>query len=182
MIGLGRLFGGSTRHGGGARHGSSIKVILLDAVENWGTAGEIVSVKRGFARNFLVPRSKAAYATPENKTRFQALLERGKAIGIANSPSAPQVSVPSAEEIANLINKRSLKIIKEVNEQGVCFASVTALDVLSAARTQCGVDLSIPKSSVSLGSDLAAKKTGTFTVSIAGAPVEVIVEAAPKKA
>ena len=180
MFGLVRLLGGETRFRMAKRSGSSIKVILLDAVESWGSAGEIVSVKRGFARNFLVPRSKAAYATPENKTRYKTLLEKNKVVSVSHS--VPQVSVPSAEEIANLINKRSLKIIKEVNEQGVCFASVSALDVLSAARTQCGVDLNIPKSAVTLSSDLAAKKTGTFKVSIAGAVVEVIVEAATKKA
>jgi large subunit ribosomal protein L9 len=178
MIGISVVRNGASRIG--VRSGSSIKVILLDSVENWGSAGEIVSVKRGFARNFLVPRSKAAYATPENKVRFQGLLKQ-RATSNAVSGQAPAASLPSAEEISQFINNRSIKIFKEVNDQGLCFSSVTVGDVLSAAKSQLSLDLSIPKSAVVLSSELAAKKKGTFTVSIAGASVQIIVEAAAPK-
>lgn len=60
------------------RQGTSISVILLSDVSNKGKVGEIVKVKRGFARNLLLPRKLAAYATPENKTKFDAILVKSK--------------------------------------------------------------------------------------------------------
>lgn len=55
------------------RFGSSIKVILLENMDNRGKSGDLISVKRGFARNFLIPRKFAAYATPANKEKYASL-------------------------------------------------------------------------------------------------------------
>mmetsp|Transcript_17246 Transcript_17246/g.16576 ORF Transcript_17246/g.16576 Transcript_17246/m.16576 type:complete len:192 (+) Transcript_17246:136-711(+) len=56
------------------RHGGSISVILLDDVENRGERGEIVKVKRGYARNLLIPRKRAAYVTEDNRIKHERLL------------------------------------------------------------------------------------------------------------
>eukprot|EP01033_Poteriospumella_lacustris_P008156 gene8156-5872_t len=63
---------------GSVRHGSSISVILLEKVGTVGQAGSVVSVKRGYARNFLIPRKMAAYATFENRAKHAALIETAK--------------------------------------------------------------------------------------------------------
>ena len=60
------------------RQGTSISVILLSDVSNKGSIGEIVKVKRGYARNLLIPRKLAAYVTPENKTKFESILVKAK--------------------------------------------------------------------------------------------------------
>ena len=50
-----------------------MKVILLDHIEKLGRKGEVVSVKRGFARNYLIPRGFALYATPQNMKHLSAI-------------------------------------------------------------------------------------------------------------
>ena len=62
------------------RHGGSIKVILLQDLENKGLQGEIVNVKRGYARNLLIPRKLAIYDTMENRGKYKGGVEN--AIGI----------------------------------------------------------------------------------------------------
>jgi large subunit ribosomal protein L9 len=59
----------------GRRQGSTISVILLERVGTVGQTGNIVDVKRGYARNFLIPRKLAAYATTENKTKFANIIQ-----------------------------------------------------------------------------------------------------------
>jgi ribosomal protein L9 len=61
----------------GRRQGSTISVILLESVGTIGQTGNIVDVKRGYARNFLVPRKLAAYATTENKSKFSNIIQNG---------------------------------------------------------------------------------------------------------
>ena len=72
MFGLYK-FCGKYRNQLSFRNGSTIKVILQQDLVNKGKNGDIVSVKRGYARNLLIPRKLALYATTENKARISSL-------------------------------------------------------------------------------------------------------------
>lgn len=66
----------SWRYGMGSyRCAGSIPVLLLQSVINKGTTGEIVSVRRGFARNYLFPKKMAVYATAVNKEKYSSILK-----------------------------------------------------------------------------------------------------------
>ena len=64
--------------------GSSIPVIMVDTVDGTGLSGEIIRVKRGFARNFLIPNKKAAYLTQDNRERYSEIME-SRASGTSSS-------------------------------------------------------------------------------------------------
>ena len=146
------------------RHGSSIPVILLESVDNWGAAGEVITVKRGFARNFLIPRAKAAYATPENKTRFAALKSTTKAP--AESRSA------SIEALRMFAAGRKLEIRKEANDKGTLFAAVTTGEVLAALKV-LGAP-SVP-AMIDDKSFPIMKEIGEYTVTAGDVEIKVVV-------
>ena len=173
---------------GSARHGSSISVILLDSVQNWGSRGEVVSVKRGFARNFLVPRKLAAYATPENKQRFESLIKSTSAVADAKATkvaesNAASASGPSAASLlpallasmdAALAQQgpdfclRVTRDAQSVTESGTLYAAVSAEEVAAAALSQLGVAL--PAGTVEAG---AIKALGRAVVKCGGRDVAI---------
>ena len=144
------------------RQGSSIPVILLESVDNWGAAGDVISVKRGFARNFLIPRAKAAYATPENKTRFAALKSTTKAPNRADATDALRI----------LTAGRHLEIRKEANDKGTLFAAVTTGEVLAALKV-LGAP-SVP-SMIDDKSFPIMKEIGEYTVTAGDVEIKVVV-------
>ena len=147
------------------RHGSSISVILLESVENWGTAGEIVAVKRGFARNFLVPRAKACYATPQNKLRYATLMESPSKTSIPSQVDNSQASI-TAEQAESLKGKRVLINVAsdKVNSSNRLFASITASDIALAIKEQFGGNI-LP---ISIIDAPPVKELGNYTVKAAG--------------
>ena len=64
-----------------------MQVILLEKMQNLGELGDEVNVKPGFARNFLIPQSKAVPATPQHRAEFEALLEQALAIDTDARPA-----------------------------------------------------------------------------------------------
>lgn len=181
---------------GSVRQGSSIPVILLDSVQNWGSRGEVVSVKRGFARNFLVPRKLAAYATPENKARFESLIKAtsatadAKATRASASDSAAGAAGPSAasllpallESLDNALSRRgpdfALRLPKDsqsVTESGTLYAAVSADEVAAAVLTQLGVALPAGEVDFAAG---AIKALGRAAVKCGGRDVAVEVSRA----
>jgi len=96
-------------------------VILLERIEKLGAMGDVVSVKPGFARNFLLPQSKALRATKANKARFEAEREFLEARNAENAAKAAQ----SGEAI----NGNSYIIIRNAGETGQLYGSVSARDV-----------------------------------------------------
>lgn len=96
-------------------------VILLERISRLGSVGDVVKVKNGFARNFLLPQKKALRATDENKKVFEgkrAVLEKQNAEGKA-----------AAEKIAATMNNLSVSIIRQASEDGKLYGSVGARDV-----------------------------------------------------
>ncbi len=110
----------------------AMQIILTQDVDNLGKAGELVSVKPGFGRNYLVPRGLAVSATVRNKNRLdhdKALIERKVAKDRAN-----------ANEIATKINAMTLQFERNVGEDQKLFGSVTNRDIADQLK-RAGVDL-----------------------------------------
>ncbi|MBO6918186.1 MAG: 50S ribosomal protein L9 [Rhizobiaceae bacterium] len=119
-----------------------MKVILLERVAKLGYMGEEVSVKDGYARNFLLPEGKALRANAANRARFEAEKE---ALEARNKER-----MSSAEEIGAALGGKSFIVIRSAGETGQLYGSVASRDVVSileengfkVARSQ--VDLNTP--------------------------------------
>lgn len=100
-----------------------MEVILLERVSRLGQMGDVVRVKDGFARNFLLPRGKALRATDENRTRFEGMKSDLQARSAALKVEAGQV--------ADKIDGKSFTVLRQASESGQLFGSVTPRDIVS---------------------------------------------------
>jgi large subunit ribosomal protein L9 len=101
-----------------------MNVILLDKVENLGAIGELVTVKPGYGRNFLIPSGKAALATHQNIKEFEA-----RRAGLEKK-SAEELAAAKAR--ADLVQGMELVIPANVGAEGKLFGSVGPLDIAEA--------------------------------------------------
>ncbi len=107
-----------------------MKVVLLERVENLGAIGDVVSVKDGFARNFLLPREKALRATSKNLEKFE--LDR-VAIEQRNDKNKAD-----AQKVADKIDGQTYVMIRQAGETGQLYGSVAGRDVAEAVRAEGG--------------------------------------------
>lgn len=105
--------------------GTTIQVILREDMENVGASGELVKVRPGFARNFLLPRGHAVPATTAQINR----INHEKAVAVVRNEKLKKES----QEIATKIEALHIKIARPVGEDGKLFGSVTAKDIHAAA-------------------------------------------------
>lgn len=105
-----------------------MEVILRHAVENLGKPGDVVKVKNGYARNYLLPHNLAYEATPGNLKRIQQERDRLEA--------AENTRRDSAQEIATKLEQVSLTFSARVGEEGKLFGSVTATDIAQQLEQQ----------------------------------------------
>jgi large subunit ribosomal protein L9 len=98
-----------------------MEVILLERVARLGQMGDVVRVKDGFARNFLLPRGKALRATDENRTRFETMKGELEARSLTLKTDADQV--------AGTLNGKSFTILRQASETGQLFGSVSPRDI-----------------------------------------------------
>jgi large subunit ribosomal protein L9 len=103
---------------------SATQVILLERVESLGQMGDVVRVKPGFARNFLLPQKKAMRATKENLAVFEKQRTQLEAQNLARKGEAGQV----AEKMAGL----TVVIIRQAGETGQLYGSVSNRDIADA--------------------------------------------------
>jgi ribosomal protein L9 len=103
-----------------------MKVVLLERVENLGAIGDVVSVKDGFARNFLLPRDKARRATAANLKAFE--LDRA-AIEQRNEKNKAE-----AQKTADKIDGETYVMIRQAGETGQLYGSVAGRDVAEAIQ------------------------------------------------
>jgi large subunit ribosomal protein L9 len=136
-------------------------VILLERVEKLGHIGDVVKVKPGFARNFLLPQKKALRATEANKQRFEAQRAQIEANNLKRRQEA--------EGIKDRVDGLKVVLIRQASETGILFGSVAARDV-SEAVTKAG--FTIDRRQVAL--DKPIKTLGLHPVRVALHP-EVVV-------
>jgi large subunit ribosomal protein L9 len=104
-----------------------MEVILLERVPRLGQMGEVVRVKDGFARNFLLPRRKALRATAENRTRFETMKSELEARSL--------VLKSDADQVAEKLNGKSFTIVRQAAESGQLFGSVSPRDLVGLLTT-----------------------------------------------
>jgi len=131
-----------------------MEVILLERVEKLGQMGDVVSVKPGFARNYLLPQKKALRATEANKTAFDAQKAQLEAENLKRKSEAEDV----AAKMADL----KVTMIRQAGEAGQLYGSVNARDIANGV-TDAGFTVS--RSQVSLASPI--KTLGLFPVAVA---------------
>ena len=139
-----------------------MEIILLERVENLGQMGDLVTVKPGYARNFLLPKGKAIRATAENREKFDADRAQLEAENLAKKGEADKV----AEKMEGL----TVQLIRAASEMGQLYGSASSRDIAQAV-TDGG--FTITKSQVDLNN--AIKTLGLFPVRVILHP-EVSVE------
>lgn len=140
-----------------------MQVILLEKVTNLGNLGDLVNVKSGYARNYLVPQGKATVATEENIAKFE---ERRVELEKASADKLQAAQARGSE-----LDGKSIEIAERASEEGKLFGSVGVLEVADAF-TAAGMEIN--KSEVQLPEG-PLKDVGEHSVSIILHP-EVIVE------
>lgn len=130
-----------------------MQIILLERVEKLGQIGDVVTVKPGYARNFLLPRGKALRANKANLERF----ENEKAELIAMNDKAKGEAMTQA----NNMKDAAVSIVRAASEMGQLFGSVTARDI-SAALVEAGHQ--IDRNQVVM--DKAIKTLGLFDMRV----------------
>ncbi len=105
-----------------------MEIILRQAIENLGHPGDVVAVKNGYARNFLLPRGYAYEATPGNLKRINAERSRLEA--------AESDRRDSASELAKKLEEVQLTFSARVGEEGKLFGSVTSADIAEQLAAQ----------------------------------------------
>src|SRR5271156_751015 len=106
-----------------------MEVILLERVEKLGQMGQVVKVRPGFARNFLLPQKKALRATKDNLAYFDRQRTQLEAQNL--------VRRSEAEQVAKKLDGVSVVVVRQAGESGQLYGSVTARDVAEAV-TQAG--------------------------------------------
>ncbi len=144
-----------------------MEVILLERIQNLGDLGDLVEVKSGYGRNYLVPQGKAVYATSDAKEKVEAA--RAKLA----KQEAKRVEVAEAKMALAV---KSVSISRLANEEGHLFGSVSNIDIAEAMTAE-GTE--IERSEVYLAEG-PFKMTGEFEVEVILHPdvrftVEVIV-------
>lgn len=130
-------------------------LILLERVEKLGAIGDIVSVKPGFARNYLLPKRKALRATEENKRFFEAQRAQIE----ADNQKRREAAAGQATKVAG----KSVVLIRQAGNTGLLYGSVSSRDIAEVLSEVSGV--AIAKSQVIL--DRPIKALGLHTVRVA---------------
>tara|TARA_Y100001001_G_scaffold136747_1_gene138260 strand:+ start:779 stop:1459 length:681 start_codon:yes stop_codon:yes gene_type:complete len=141
---------------------NNVDVILLEKVDKLGAIGEVVSVKPGYARNYLLPQSKALRATQDNIAYFE---QQKAAIEKVNEDKRKE-----AEKKSTKIKDATIVLIRQASETGQLYGSITARDISDAVNELAGEKI-IRRADVRLNENF--KTVGLFTVEVAPHP-EVI--------
>jgi len=130
-----------------------MKLILKEDVEKLGIAGELVDVKPGFGRNYLIPKGKAELATPGAIRQFEHL-KREAAL-------RADLSVEAAKELAETLEATSVTIPVTVGEDEKIHGTVTNIQIAQALEER---DIVIDRRKISLDQDI--KSLGEYTATI----------------
>jgi large subunit ribosomal protein L9 len=100
---------------------AQVQVILLERVENLGQMGDVVKVKQGYARNFLLPQKKALRATKDNVSYFESRRAQLEADNLKRKSEAESVSAK--------MDKARIIVVRQAGESGQLYGSVSARDI-----------------------------------------------------
>lgn len=132
-----------------------MEVILLERIEKLGRIGEVVRVRPGYARNYLLPQNKAVRATAENRTRIEAEREQLEASNAERRAAA--------EGLSGGIEGITVTLIRQAGESGQLYGSVNARDIAAEVTKDAGV--TVRRQQVRL--DQPIKAVGVHPVAIA---------------
>ncbi len=132
-----------------------MQIILLEKISNVGNLGDVVKVKAGFARNYLIPQGKAKRATPDNLKVIEA--QR------AELEAAAAAKLTAAQELATRLEGLQVQITQKSGVDGRLFGSVTNIDIVEALK---GHGIEIEKSAIRLPTG-PLKTVGDHPISVA---------------
>lgn len=130
-----------------------MEIILLERVEKLGQMGDVVRVRDGFARNFLLPQKKALRATDANRKVFESQRADLEARNLERRAEA--------EKVATRIDGKSFVVIRQASDAGMLFGSVSTRDI---AETASSGGVHIDRSQVRL--DKPLKHLGIFPIRV----------------
>ncbi len=153
---------------------AAVELILLQRVDKLGQMGDVVRVKPGYARNFLLPQKKALRASKDNRTKFEQQRVQLEAQNVRRREEA--------ERLAERVGGLSVMIIRQAGESGSLYGSVSARDIAEGA-TAAG--LTINRSQVILEHPIKTLGLSRIRVSLhpeVSIPVTVNVARSPEEA
>ena len=114
---------------------SKMQIILLETLNKLGKAGEVVSVKDGFANNYLIPQKKAIIA---NKKNMKELNSRMSQINENNDKK-----IREANELKSKLDEKEIKIQMEANEDGNLYGNITLRQIIEKIKEDFSVELDL---------------------------------------
>jgi large subunit ribosomal protein L9 len=135
---------------------STTEIILTEKIANLGVEADVVKVKRGYARNFLVPRGLALEVTPATLKRLNLLK--------AKRAEREAKEMNEAEELARRINKLKITMELETGGTGKAFGSITAADLAERIKKELGGNVEFDRHRIHLEKPI--KDTGEHEVAI----------------
>jgi large subunit ribosomal protein L9 len=131
-----------------------MEVILLERIGKIGQMGEVVRVKDGYARNFLLPKGKALRATKENKAKYEGMKEQLEANNLKLRGEA--------EKIGNKLDGKSFVVLRQASDVGQLFGSVTTRDIAGLLTAD---GFTVARGQIALNAPL--KTIGSHSVAVA---------------
>lgn len=135
---------------------STTEIILTEKINNLGVEADVVKVKRGYARNFLVPRGLALEVTPATLKRLNLLK--------AKRAEREAKELNESEELARKINKLKITMELETGATGKAFGSITAADIAERLKKDLGGSIEIDRHKIHLEKPI--KESGEHEVQI----------------
>jgi large subunit ribosomal protein L9 len=133
---------------------ATVQVILKEQIKGLGAEADVVKVKRGFARNFLVPQGKAYDANPGNLRHLNQLK--------AQRAERESKEVQEAEKTAAKIKKLKIKLSLQTGQGGKAFGSITTIDIAKAVSESAKIELD--RHQIELEKPI--KNTGSFEIPV----------------
>jgi len=133
---------------------STTEIILTEKIANLGVEADVVKVKRGYARNFLIPRGFALEVTPATLKRLNLLK--------AKRAEREARELNEAEDLGRRINKLKITIELETGETGKAFGSITAADLAERLKKELGGNVEFDRHKIHL--ERPIKDTGEHEV------------------
>jgi large subunit ribosomal protein L9 len=132
-----------------------MQIILLEKIANVGDLGDVVKVRQGYARNYLIPQGKAKRATPEN---LKAIEDKRSEL-----EQAAADRLTAARALAERLEGMAIKVTQKAGVDGRLFGSVTNIDIVEALKSQ-GVEIERSMIRMSAG---PLKQVGDYPLTVA---------------